>query len=88
MAIGQRTPDLAQSEGLRTVNTHTERVPVPILHDEARVVMVLGLLTHALALLTYDVSSRPRPNGDSSKAAQRDLRRQNATVTPGPLPST
>ena len=38
MAIRQRTPDLAQSEGLRTVKTRAPtRVAVPVLHDEASV---------------------------------------------------
>jgi hypothetical protein len=38
VAIRQRTPDLAQSEGLRTVKTRARtRVAVPVLHDEASV---------------------------------------------------
>ena len=43
MAIRQRTPDLAQSEGLRTVRTHTRARPRSDPHDEAGAVVFGGL---------------------------------------------
>ena len=42
MAIRQRTPDLAQSEGLRTVKTHTRARPRSDRHYEAGAVVFGG----------------------------------------------